>query len=303
MNSTTQKKIPVLDTIRYAYAFTFGHLGTIIGLIWLPMVIFAVAGYFVMSYYYGVVPEAVSGGNPVALGQAGLVVMGWSLVSLMLSAIMYVAVTRQALGLRQGPAVVHFALGAPELRVFAGFIGLFALLLLFLLADAVVLAVIKSLGHSPVMTSVAGAVYLAGLLAIVYAAVRLSFLFIPAGVAEEKIGLAESWQLTRGNFWNIFAVGVAVFLPLVIVVGIAEVAVMGTDFFLPRAMVPGADTAQQMKIMADQMRDASRHLPLLSGLTFLFAPFATGLTLAPSAYAYRALTDARAAASGINYNI
>ncbi len=214
MNSTTQKKIPVLDTIRYAYAFTFGHLGTIIGLIWLPMVIFAVAGYFVMSYYYGVVPEAVSGGNPVALGQAGLVVMGWSLVSLMLSAIMYVAVTRQALGLRQGPAVVHFALGAPELRVFAGFIGLFALLLLFLLADAVVLAVIKGLGHSPVMTGVAGAVYLAGLLAIVYAAVRLSFLFIPAGVAEEKIGLAESWQLTRGNFWNIFAVGVAVFLPL-----------------------------------------------------------------------------------------
>ena len=58
-NSTHMKKIPVLDSIRYAYAFTFGHLGTIIGLIWVPMVILAVAGYFVMSYYYGGVPEAV----------------------------------------------------------------------------------------------------------------------------------------------------------------------------------------------------------------------------------------------------
>ena len=43
------RKIPVLRTIAEGYAFTFGHLGTIIGLIWLPMVIVAIAGYFVMS--------------------------------------------------------------------------------------------------------------------------------------------------------------------------------------------------------------------------------------------------------------
>ena len=32
-------KIPVLDTIRAAYRFTFTHLGAIIGLIWLPMIL------------------------------------------------------------------------------------------------------------------------------------------------------------------------------------------------------------------------------------------------------------------------
>ena len=46
--------------------------------------------------------------------------------------------------------------------------------------------------------------------------------------------------------------------------------------------------------MAEQMRDASEHLPVLYGLTFLIAPFLIGLALAPAAFAYRALTDARA---------
>jgi hypothetical protein len=51
------------------------------------------------------------------------------------------------------------------------------------------------------------------------------------------------------------------------------------------------------------MHAMARHLPVLSGLTFLFAPFATGLTLAPAAYAYRALTETRGIESGADINI
>lgn len=283
-------KIPVRDSIRYGYAFTFGHMGTIIGLIWLPMVILAVAGYFVMSYYYGAVPDAVSAGNPVAVGRSGLLVMGWSLVSLLLSSIMYVAVTRQALGLREGPAVVHFALGAPELKVFAAMLGLLALLMLFLLLDVAALGAVRSLaGKAPAGRLALALADLGGLLAILYVMVRFSFLLIPATVAEDTVALGRAWQLSAGNFWRIVAVVLASLGPVLVLAFAAEVVILGPGFFTQQAHVP-ADNAEQMRDMAEQMRQASAHLPWLYGLSFLMAPFLMGLALSPAAYAYRVLS-------------
>ena len=294
-------KIPVRDSIRYGYAFTFGHLGTIIGLIWAPMVVLAVAGYFVMSHYYGAVPDAVSAGNPVAVGQSGLLVMGWSVVSLLLSSVMYVAVARQALGLREGPAVVHFSLGVPELRVFASMLGLFAILMLFLLIDLAVLGAVHALaGKAQAMRLVAAVIDIAGLLAILYAMLRFSFLLIPATVAEGKVGIARSWQLAAGNFWRIFAVGAATLGPILLVAFAAEVAILGPGFFAHTGGAASGDKAQQMRDMAEQMRQASAHLPWLYGLSFMIAPFLIGLALAPAAFAYRALTAQGSANSGFH---
>jgi hypothetical protein len=262
------------------------------------MLISVVTGYFVMAHYYSVVPDAISSGNAVAVAQAGMLMVGWSVVSLLLSAMMYVVVTRQALGLREGPAVFHFAFGMPELRVFGGLLGLTALLILFVVASLMIAGLVSALGKS-----VAALVGVLEVMAIVYAMIRLSFLFIPASVAEGKVGLAESWQLTSGNFWNIVAIGFAVMVPLMIVVGMTQVLVAGPDALLSNPAPPGADAAQHMKAMADQMHAMARHLPILSGLTFLFAPFATGLTLAPAAYAYRAVRDGRMAGSGTDLNI
>lgn len=284
-------KIPVRDSIRYGYAFTFGHLGTIIGLIWLPMVILAVAGYFVMSYYYGAVPDAVSAGNPVAVGQSGLLVMGWSIVSLLLSSIMYVAVTRQALGLREGPAVVHFALGPPEMRVFAAMLGLLALLMVFLLLDVALLGALHAVaGKVAAMRLIVALLDIAGLLAILYVMARFSFLVIPATVSEEKVGIGRAWELSAGNFWRIVGVGLATLGPILLVAFAAEIAILGPGFFTQQAHAPAGDNAQQMRAMAEQMRQASAHLPWLYGLSFLLAPFLMGMALAPAAYAYRALT-------------
>ena len=285
------KKIPVLDSIRYAYAFTFGHLGTIIGLIWVPMVILAVAGYFIMSYYYNSVPAAVSAGDAIAAARSGMLLIGWSLASLLLSAVMYVAVTRQALGLREGPAVVHFALGLPELRVFSTVLGIFALALLFLMVDVGLISGAAALtAKVPAANAAVGLFALAALFAIVYALIRLSFLAIPATVAEGKVGLGRAWELSRGNFWRIVAIGLAALGPIMLIALAAEVAILGPEFFLHNTAMPTNDTAQQMHDMAEQMRTASDHLPVLYGLSFLMAPFFVGLGLAPAAFAYRALT-------------
>ena len=289
------KKIPVWKTIAGGYAFTFGQLGTIIGLIWLPMVIVAVAGYLVASQYYTAIPAALEEGDPAAAGRAALIVIVWSILSLVLSAMMYTAVMRQALGLRHGPALVSFQFGAAELRVFGAIVSLFFLLIFFFIvyamlagAGAAILQALMAGAPQKTQQAALGLFALALLAAFFFVMVRLSFLMIPAAVAEGNFGLVRSWQMTGGNFWRIFLVGLFTIAPLMIAILAAELAILGPDFFMAHN-VPAGDADAQLKDMIAQMRAASPHMPLLYGFSFLIAPLATGLGLAPPAIAYLAL--------------
>lgn len=284
------KKIPVLDTIRFAYSYTFTHLGTIIGLIWVPMVILAVPGYFVTSYYYSAVPDALAAGDVATVGRAGLLVIVWGLVSLLISSIMYVAVTQHALELREGQVIAHFALGPAEFRVFGAALAVAALALLFATVDGALADAVRSL-MGPSGAATAEFVALAGVLAIVYAVIRLSFLLVPATVVEEKVGLGRAWELSSGNFWRIVAVGVASLGPIVVLSVLGEALILGSSATAHAASAAG-NNAQQMQQMANQMRVAARNLPLLYGLSFVISPLVLGLALAPAAFAYRVLTGA-----------
>ncbi len=296
------KKIPVLDTIRFGYGFTFGHLGTIIGLIWLPMVIVTVGTYFVQMQYSGQVLASLEQGNPAAIGPAVLVLLGWSLVSFLLYAMMYTVVTRQALGSRQGTAIIHFAFGQTELHVFAALLGMIAIIILFLFAEALfggIVGGITSVAAKglPVVTLVVAVLVVALLFGLVYMVFRLGFLLIPATVAENRVGLGRAWELAGRNFWRIVAVALATLLPLLLVRAASEVAIIGPAVFLQQiaamlhqAQAPARDGAAQMHASADQLREMSDHLPLLLVLNFLLAPLAIGLSMAPAAFAYRALT-------------
>ena len=291
------RKIPVWKTIADGYSFTFGHLGTIIGLIWLPMVIVSLAGYFAMSQYYGTMPSAMEAGDSGAIGRSVLVVLLWSVASLVLSSMMYAAVTRQALGLRHGPALVNFQFGAGELRVLGAILAFAGIVVVFMLIYMLVLGTAAGLARvlpAPAQGAVAIAIGLSAiviLFALVYAMVRLSFLLIPATVAEEKIGLAQSWQMTGGNFWRIFLIGLATLGPLIVLMAGAEIAILGPAFFMPHPVQAG-DADAQMRALIEQMRAASPHMPLLYGFSFLIAPLLMGLGLSPPAFAYLALKNA-----------
>lgn len=290
-------KIPVSRTIAYGYSFTFGHLGTIIGLIWLPMVIVAVAGYFTMSQYYGAFPAALDQGDPAAMGQSALIVIVWSIASLLLWSMMYAAVTRQALGLRKGPAFIDFSFGATELRVFGAMAALVAIFAFFMFVYLLVIGTASELALSlpsvlgkEIASLAAGILTILFLIGTVYSVVRLSFLLVPATVAEGKIGLAHGWQLAKGNFWRIVAIGLATLLPMIAAVFVAEIVIIGPEFFTAKNAAP-TDLNAQMQQMAAQMRAMAPHLPLLYGFLFFIAPVALGLSLAPPAFAYRALTE------------
>lgn len=136
------RRIEVVATIRDAYLFAITHLGGVIGLIWVPMVLATIMGFFSLQHYYNDFIDALASNNLTALGPSMLMMLGYLVAALLLYAVMFVAVVQLALGARAAPAVGHFAFGNLEWRMFRallGFIGVILTLVLpaFVVADAV----------------------------------------------------------------------------------------------------------------------------------------------------------------------
>jgi hypothetical protein len=282
-------RIPVTDTIRFAYMFTFGQIGAIIGLVWLPLMLVALLQF--LPYAIGSAYPA-DPGDPAAASSAALLNLGFSAAALVLYAMNCVSVTRQALGMRSGAASFHFALGRPEWRMFAAIVicGLLlvAALGLYLMA-ATLPALVPGLEHAPFMWVLATVYALAGLGAIVWFALRLIFLVGPVVVAEERIDLPRAWLLSKGNFWPLLAIAVAVTLPLLLVQCIALAAIVGPGLFAPLPANAGLAAA----LFEQRLTLFDRHMPSIIGLTLVLTPFNMGLTLGASAAAYRALVPAK----------
>jgi hypothetical protein len=282
-------KIPVGPTIASAYNFTFGHLGAIIGLIWLPMVLFAVVNF--LPYALGVTQyDPTLGANEAS--RAAAINFACSIATFILYAMVYVAVTRQALGLRQGAASIHFALGAPEWRMLGALllmaivIGL--LVVFYLIAASVAIGAASNMGGQKAAVAAMGVAVLAGVGALVYAILRFAFLLAPVVVAEEKISLTRAWTLSTGNFWRILLITLAIAAPVFLVESIAAYAIMGADLL---ASVPVKGDI--MAILQATALVSQRHAPALTGLNLIMAPFSLGLNLGASAFAYRALAPSK----------
>lgn len=290
-------KIPVGQTIRFAYTFTFGEIGTIIGLIWIPTLINAVATFFALRAYYATLADSFESGMPPAGAGLGLPVLVAFLAMLMV-AMIGVSITQQALGLRQGPAFAHISLGSMEWRAFGGFFGLYLLFVLFivifaLMVGATAAASATAVQSNPGWAAAAGvgvviAVAL-GICLVAYMVVRLSFLLVPSVVDGGEFGLTRSWQLTHGNFWRIVAVALATLLPIFLIFAAIEMIILGPGFFIPDVKHAG-DTAAALRNMVSQMRAMQDNMPLLMGLSFVVSPLLYGLMFSASAFAYRSLS-------------
>ncbi|MBU6298410.1 MAG: hypothetical protein KGJ79_04330 [Alphaproteobacteria bacterium] len=297
-------KIPVIQTIKDSYRFTFGGLGTVIGLVWLPVVILTVGGYFVMVPYIGGMASVFESGDMSQAGPWMVRIYGFQLASMVLMAVIAVAITREILNPLKRPVFLRFGLGGTELRVVGGYFGLVVLMMVFFifmlllstLAGFLAKVLLPATGLAAggmtaklVLGAVVGILTLIGCLALIYVFVRLSFLLAPGAVIEGGFGIEQSWKLTKGNFWRIIGIGAATLLPIILVAVIAEVAIVGPDIFNPH-LEAMKDPAAHLRYSAENMRQLAAHLPMLMGLNFLLAPFTYSLTFAPAAFAYRALT-------------
>jgi hypothetical protein len=283
-------KLPVGQIIRQAYAFTFGEIGTVIGLTWIPILVSTVVSYFMLRGY-AVSLEALESGTPPTDGQS-LLPFPLAILNLFLIGMIGVALTRQVLGLRKGPAVAHIAIGSEELRAFAGFIGVYLLTMLFVLAFMIVVgtlaAIAGSSGAAPAAGAIAGATGVIGILLLIFAVIRLGYLLVPAVVVDGHFGLMRSWQLTKGNFWRIIGVMLATLMPLILVSDIATALVMGPP---PQpAGAPPTDLAGMFHLWTEQMNTIVAHLPVLMGVNLVLAPLGYSLLFTPAALAYSVLS-------------
>lgn len=272
-------RVPVVATIREAYVFTSTNLGGIIGLIWIPMVMVTIMGFFTFQRYYNDVIQAMASGATATLGPTMLMMLGYIIAALLLHAVMYVAVVQLAMGTRTAPAWAHFAFGAEEWRMFRAFLAFAGLLLAVIIP---ILVIGTAATGAPGTPSPA----MAGLVLLVYAVLILAvprFLsLLPAIAAAENVPvLRRAWQLSTGNFWRLLAIMAGIFIPLLIVMGLLQLALGGR---LPS--VPAGD--EQARMMAGLLR-ARETLPIVSGLGFFLSPLLIGLFSSASVSAWRVL--------------
>ena len=141
-----------------------------------------------------------------------------SLISLLVSAVLYCAVFRAIIHPQEG-RFAYLRVGAPELflvvlAIAAGFVLFFAVIVGALLVGLIAAAL-------TVMHAAVGAVILAALagvaaaIAIIWLALRFSMVG-PMTVSEGKFRLFESWTLTRGHAGVLFVMALCIFAILIV---------------------------------------------------------------------------------------
>jgi hypothetical protein len=280
------KKIPVLATIRDAYDFAFTHLGAIIGLIWLPMILVTVIGFFVFQRYLDAYAGALASGDYAGMGPVSLGVLCFSIAALLLFTMMSVPVTQLALGVRKQGALVYFAFSGIEWRLFRGVMGLVGFLVVPLLIISVIVGLLAAGGagmSGAVRAGQAGLVlFVPYIAALVYFGLRFGLVLPALATSENGPLLPRAWKLTAGNFWRLLVVAAAILIPIEIVSALLHLMVEGPGAFAPQGDFSTAMAAAQMHAMAMEM-------PLNSGISFLLAPVLLGLVLGAGASIYRRL--------------
>jgi len=310
-------KIPVGKTIAYAYAFTFGHLGAVIGLTWVAAFVTAALNYVgVMAMNPSGIDEAMLRVNP-ALALHGFGYFLLCMIGMIFAgAVIAVALVRQALGLRTGGAVMHFAAGRDEWRMFGAHLRLigamFGIVIIFYIGALLVglvgaAAITFAATQSKAAGGIVGFVVLAAVVALACVAIatliRMGFLLSPTVVAERPGGIQRSYTLTKGNVWRIVGVWLAVSLPLFLLLFGLEYVLFWKDFHLDLSNLPSTGSPEaaaeisrrinvaMQAVNAEMMR---QQVPMQIG-TFAFTILYAALSYSASAFAYRALVPASAA--------
>ena len=93
---------------------------------------------------------------------------------------------------------------------------------------------------------------------MIFAVLRLGFLLTPVVVAENRISLRRPWELSRGNFWRIFAIALAIVIPLALLAFLLMLLVVGWapfgELHAGRILRPGAP-AKVLEISGTGRRD------------------------------------------------
>jgi hypothetical protein len=280
------RHISVGATVRDAYAFVGAHLGGIIGVIWLPTVLITLAQFFTFNRSYNDFIDALASGNGAHMGPALLMLLGYIVAKLLLTALMCVGVVQLALGGRPTPALITIAFGPAEGRLFRAFCGFAGMLLMVGIAVLALanMAMAAQGGPSPQLQEAIGALLMLALLGTGLVLSARFLILAPAVAAGETAPvLRRAWALSTGNFWPLLGVLVTLFLPLLVFFVALEAG-------LGQRSAPPAGATPELQMVAALMH-ARQLLPVTCGLSFFFSPLVIGLFVGASVSAWRALKD------------
>jgi len=290
------KKIPVASTIAFAYRFLVTEIGTVIGIAWLPAVLSSAASYFARLYETQN-RALIDAGDSQAAGSYLILSLVSLIVLLFASSMVAVAITRAALGQDRPPGtlLLYFAAGRTEWRMFAAnvryLLGTGALLALAVAITVVAFLLSGTPLEAPDQIRPTAATVLAGLISwavFLYAGatiLRMGFLLPATIVAEEKGGLRRSHDLTKGNFWRLLAIVLALGFPFIVLLLGGEAVVLRSALGPEFTRMNPADFFQK----ASEAMDA-KLLPwqIFSAVIFILA---SGLIYSGAAFAYRAVAE------------
>ncbi len=295
-------KVPVGATIAHAYRFAFGGFIDIFLATWAAAVLQAALSILLMRQV-GLLMQAILAKDPSAVSQMGPLLLLYPL-AIFLVFIQITAVMELAMGLLPGRRLFHFPFGKPVWRMIGAFLFAFvaiaALLICSFLAIMAMGFVLRLAtgGLAPPTGKAITAIFVAlsfvvVYLAVIYTLVRLTFLIPPVTIANGRVDLVSGWKLARGNFWRIFLVLLAIFIPFVGVEYGAMIAAGGMPPLLPKEFTPQGQQAFEQAKIAWQVGLFTKlyaawyiTVPVIMVLTMLLL----GLFSGAQAFAWRALT-------------
>jgi hypothetical protein len=224
-------KVPVERAIADGYGFAFRNFLSLLGIIWLPYLVFLLVSFALVWLIAPDLPRMIvmQDFDLPAVMKLGRLALLIGVLGFITGCMVTVGVQRRAQGLHPRAVWFWFSLGAPVWRMAgAFFLAAIVIFLIALLTAGVGTAIwfgANRLGGAAwfihVLDVCAGAAFL------IYVMVGLLF-FLPAiVVAEGLIGLERSWILGGHNFWRILIVSLAIMLPVTIAFHILSWAIFG----------------------------------------------------------------------------
>jgi hypothetical protein len=305
-------KIRVGETISHAYGFAFREFPKLLGIVWAPLAVSIAVGLMMTPGFFG---NHIDPTDQSAMERYSAQMLPLSLLILLpIRAMIAAGVTEQALGMRTGVTFVYFSVGAPIWRFLASWLLVIVAIIVLIIGTAIAAGILFAIGglvlgqvlHGASAETVGLLSVLAFVLffygALIFVAVRLTFFIPPVVVAEKQIDLARVWHLSHGNFWRIFAVGLAIYIPLLAVMAAVMVAIYGATLFqFPDIFSLAIHNAQQSVIQA-RMQAWSHAIqarglalwPYNAAFQLVYGTLTYGLTYSASAFAYREIQPASA---------
>ena len=284
------KKIPVGETVAFAYQFVFTRLTTVVAIAGLPAVLASAVDYLVRS-------NSLPDDTQTAAGTNLLIWLAGTVTTIFISSVATVGLTRAVLGLPLGNGAYTFPVGPLELRMFGAklrfWIGVAVLLVLAsLVTSGAFLVAGVPLDQTAVEVSpgalIANVVALTVFAYAILTIVRMGFLLSPVVVCEDTGSLQRSHDLARGNFWRIVAVLLAIAAPVFFVVSLASYVMLRASLGPDYARV--LEEEDMMQLMQRGEEAVAQNLLLWEAFNTVIFIVGSGLLYSAAAYAYRTLT-------------